>query len=69
MASNMILDLHSDASYMSEPDSKSRASCHFYPSKNKDGIFNNRAVMTLYKTIKHVLASAAEAETSALFYN
>ena len=66
MASDMILALHSDTSYLSEPDSKSRSAGHFYLSKKKDEIFNNGAVMTLSKIIKHVLASASEAETAAL---
>ena len=67
MVSDMILVFHSDASYLSEPESKSRVAGHFYLSKNKDEIFNNGAVMTLSKIIKHVLASASEAETAALF--
>ena len=69
MAIGMILALHSDSSYRYEPESKSRAADHFYLSKNKDEIFNNGAVMTLSSIIKHVLASASEAETVALFYN
>jgi hypothetical protein len=69
MASDMILALHSDASYLSEPDSKSRAAGHFYLSKYKDEIFNNGAVMTLSKIIKHVLSSASEAESAAIFLN
>ena len=69
MASDMILTLHSDASYLSEPDPKSRAAGHFYLSKYKDKIFNNGAVMTLSKIIKHVLSSASEAETAAIFLN
>ena len=33
VASDMILALHSDTSYISEPESKSRAARHYYPSK------------------------------------
>ena len=69
MSSDMILALNSDASYLSEPESKSRAAGHFYLSKNKDEILNNGAVMKLYKIIKNVHDSAKEAETAALFYN
>ena len=65
----MILALHLYASYLSDPESKSRSAGHFYLSKKKDEIFNNGSVMTLSKIIKHVLASASEAETAALFYN
>ena len=69
MSSDMILDLHSDASYLHKPESKSRAAGHFYLSKKKDEIFNNGSVMTLSKIIKYVLASASKAETAAFFYN
>ena len=61
--------MHSSASYLSDPDSKSKVAGHFYLSKHKDEIFNNGAVMTLSKIIKHVLSSASEAETAAIFYN
>ena len=69
VASDMFLAIHSDASYQSEPDSKSRAAGHHYLSKLNDEQFNNGAVLTLTKIIKHVMSSASEAETAALFYN
>ena len=69
VASDMILAMHSDASYLSEPDSKSRAAGHFFLTKNNDESFNNGAILTLSKIIKHVMSSASEAETAALFYN
>ena len=69
MSSDMILALHLDASYLSEPESKSISAGHFYLTKNKDETFNNGAVMTLSDVIKHVLASVSEAENAALFYN
>ena len=69
MTRDMILDLRSNASYMSEPESKSRAAGHFYLSKNKGEIFNNGAVMTLFNIVKHLLASASESEAAVLFYN
>ena len=65
----MLLAVHSDASYLSEPGSKSRAAGHHYLSKLNDEHFNNLAVLTLTKIIKHVMSSASEAETAALFYN
>ena len=68
VASDMILAIHSDMSYQSEPDSKSRAAGHFYLTKLNDDNFNNGAVLTLTKIIKHVLSSASEAETAVLFY-
>jgi len=69
VASDMILALHSDASYLSEPEAKSRAAGHFFLGKQNDEDFDNGAIMTLSKIIKHVMSSASEAETAAMFYN
>ena len=69
MASDMVLCLHSDASYLSEPEGKSRAGGHFFLGYEHDETFNNGNVLTLSKIIKHVMSSASEAETAALFYN
>ena len=65
----MMLAMHSDGSYLSEPESKSRAASHFYLYKQNNEKFNNGAVVTLSKIIKHVITSASEVETAALFYN
>ena len=69
VASNMMLALHSDASYLSETESKIRAAGHFFLGKQNNESFNNRAIMTLSKIIKHVMSSASKAETAAIFYN
>ena len=69
MASDMILALHSDASYLSEPGAKSRAGGHFYLKNKTDRDTNNGAVLALSKIIKHVMTSASEAEIAALFLN
>ena len=69
MTSEMILALHSDASYLSEPGAKSRAGGHFYLKNKTDRESNNGAILTLSKIIKHVMSSASEAETAALFLN
>ena len=69
VASDMILALHSDASHLSEPESKSRAAGHFYLTRNNNKDMNNGAVVTLSKIIKHVMGSASESEVAALFYN
>ena len=65
----MILALHSNASYLSEPEAKSRAAGYFYLGKQNDEAFDNGAIITLSKIIKHVMSSASEAETAVLFYN
>ena len=67
VASDMILALHSDASYLTEPNSRSRAAGHFYLTKNNNKDLDNGAVLTLSKIIKHVMSSASEAEVAALY--
>ena len=69
VASDMMLALHSDASYMSEPESKSRAAGIFFLGKQNNESFNNGSIMALSKIIKHVMSSASEAETAAILYN
>ena len=68
-ASDMILALHSDGSYQSEPNSKSRAGGHFYLTNNDNKDLNNGAIHTLTKIIKHVMGSAGETEVASLYYN
>ena len=65
----MILAVHSDASYLSEAKARSRAGGHFYMTNKNDEEFNNGAVLTVSTIIKHVMASASEAELAAMFYN
>ena len=71
-ASDMILNIHSDASYLSERNGRSRASGHYFmewmPVANEP-IKLNSAVHTLCTILKFVAASAAEAELGALFLN
>ena len=67
--SNMVLAIHSDASYLSEPKARSRAGGHFFLSDDKDDPTNNGAVLNISKVIKAVMSSAAEAELGALFIN
>eukprot|EP00804_Cyclotella_cryptica_P007681 CCRYP_001310-RA/>CCRYP_001310-RA protein AED:0.58 eAED:0.44 QI:0/0/0/0.66/0.5/0.33/3/0/180 len=55
-SSDMILGIHSDAPYLSEPKARS------HPT-------NNGAVHTVAKIIKSVMSSAAEAELGGLFIN
>jgi hypothetical protein len=69
-ASDMILHIHSDASYLSVSNARSRLRCMFLlgnksPKQDKlnISILNNAAV------IKNVVASAAESEVGACFYS
>ena len=70
-ASDMILQIHSDAAYMNETKARSTAGGHFFLGnkiiKNKP-IFLNGAIHTLCKVIG-VAALAAEAELGSLFLN
>jgi len=65
---DMILTVHTDASYLSELGGKSRAAGHFYLTNRNDEDFNNWAILTLSSIIKHVMSSASEAELAALYY-
>jgi hypothetical protein len=67
-ACDMILAVHTDASYLSKPGGKSRASAHFYLTNDGDEDFNNGAILNLASIIKHIMSSASEAELAALYY-
>jgi hypothetical protein len=67
-ACNMILAVHTDASYLSKQEGKSRVSAHFYLTNDSDKEFNNGAILTLSSIIKHVMSYASKAELAALYY-
>ena len=69
MSINMLLALHSDASYLLEPDAKIRAARHSYLGRLNNEAFDNRTILTLSNIIKHVMTSDSESETAVLFYN
>jgi len=68
-ASNMILHIHSDASYLSETKARSYAGHYFYLSNTTMNPPPNGAIHVHSSLMKTVLASATEAEVGALFYN
>eukprot|EP00804_Cyclotella_cryptica_P008878 CCRYP_013090-RA/>CCRYP_013090-RA protein AED:0.15 eAED:0.14 QI:0/0/0/1/1/1/3/0/882 len=68
-ASNMILAVHSNASYLSETKARSRAGGHFFLSEDDPSPRNNGAILNLAQIIKPVMSSAAEAELGALYIN
>eukprot|EP00804_Cyclotella_cryptica_P026849 CCRYP_019899-RA/>CCRYP_019899-RA protein AED:0.06 eAED:0.06 QI:0/-1/0/1/-1/1/1/0/309 len=68
-ASDMILVVHSDASYLSETKARSRAGGHFILSEDDSSPRNNGAILTLAQIIKLVMSSAAKTELSALYIN
>jgi hypothetical protein len=72
-ASDMILAVESDASYLSIIKARSRAAGYFYltnaPSTPTAELKPNGAVHVLCHIMREVLSSAAEAELGALFHN
>jgi hypothetical protein len=71
-ASNMILNVHYDASYLSVPNAHSRAGGYFFlgsTPRDRSPIQSNGTVHITCKTLKLVAASTAEAELGALFLN
>ena len=66
-ASNMVINVHSDASYLTKPKAQSRAGGHFFLSDNSKDPTDNGAVLNVAQIIKNVMSSAAEAELGALF--
>jgi hypothetical protein len=66
-ASNMVLAVHSNASYLSEPKACSRASGHFFLSSNTTVPPNNGAVLNIAHIIKNVTSLATEAELAGLY--
>ena len=68
----MILNVHSDASYHSAKNAKSRAADHFFlgwQQDDKQPIRLNGPILTICTILKFVAALAAEAELGAIFLN
>ena len=68
----MILHVDSDATYLVLPKAKSRIAGYYYLSDLSPLSSSeppNRPIQVECKTLKHVVTSAAEAESSALFHN
>jgi hypothetical protein len=61
--SHMILHIHSDVSYFSEREAKSRAGWLFYMGgkTDKTNRLANGAIMIISMVLKHVMSSEAEA--------
>jgi hypothetical protein len=66
-ASDMVLAVHSDASYLCEPKARSRAGGHFFMSFDSEDPPNNGAILNIAHIIKNVMSSATEAELAALY--
>jgi hypothetical protein len=71
-ASDMILNIHSDASYLSEANARSCTCSHFFTEwMPKDGksIRINGAFTVSMTILRFVIASTAEAKLGALYHN
>ena len=68
-ASDMVLECHSDASYLSEPGARSRAGGHFFLSSNVEMPSNNGAVFNISQIIRAVMMSAAESKIGEMYIN
>jgi hypothetical protein len=71
-ASDMILRVHSDASYLSETKARSRAGGFFYLGSHDDPdpiLKPNGAIHVLSSIMRQILSSATEAEVAGIFYN
>ncbi len=68
-ASNMVLAIHGNPSYLSEPKSCSHAGGHMFMAGKDDIPFNNGAILDILQIIQAVMSSAVEAELGALFIN
>ena len=66
-ASNMILSAHSDASFLTEPGSRSRAGAYIFLAEDEPIPRVNGPILSIAQIIKFVMASAAEAELAALY--
>jgi hypothetical protein len=70
-ASDMILNIHSDASYLSEREAKNRSGGFLYMGSNtyKAKKLTNGSILIISTVLKYVMSSAAEAKSGAVFLN
>jgi hypothetical protein len=67
-ARNMVLAVHSNASYLSEPKASSRAGGHFFLSSDTTIPPNNGAVLNIAHIIKNIMSSATKSELVGLYH-
>ncbi len=68
-ASDMVLAVHSGASYLSKPNACSHVGRHMFMAGRDSIPTNNGAVLNILQIIWAVMSSAMEAELGALFIN
>ena len=67
--SGMQLHIDSDAAYLVAPKAKSRVAGYFYLSNKSNNPVINAPIHIECAFLKHVVSSAAEAETGGIFHN
>jgi hypothetical protein len=68
-ASDMIFHIHSDASYLSVSNARSRLGGLFFLGNIPEQDTLNGSILNVAAVIKNVVASAAESEVGACFHN
>lgn len=70
-ASDMVVKIHSDASYLTERKARSRSGGHFYLGNKPDKpeVINQGGILEQTGIMRNVMSSAAEAEICAQFIN
>jgi hypothetical protein len=68
-ASDMVLIVHSNASYLSKQKAQSCTGGHFFMSSDVTNPHNNSAVLNISQLVQAVMSLAAEAELGALYIN
>jgi hypothetical protein len=66
-ASNMVLAVHSNASYLSRPKARSRVGGHFFLSRDTTVPPNNGGILNIAHIIMNVVSSATKAEFAGLY--
>ena len=61
-ASDMVLAVHSDASYLRESKARSRAGGHLFVSEDVSFPLNNESVLKIAQIMKIIMSSAEESE-------
>ena len=73
----MILHIHSDASYLSEPQSRSRAGGHYFLGDERPDMYTppttrprlNGSIQSISRIMSNVMGSAAKSEIGAAYIN
>ena len=68
----MVLRIDSNVAYLVISNARSRIASYFQLNDNPERVPQptiNGAIIVKYKTLKHVVSLAAEAETGDVFYN